>query len=297
MHTLVTSSHFQDIVETVSLKKDMMEKVKIELGNIQRTLLLPLWVRAVETRKKEPLLVDKTSVEIVEKIDFDFSAMSKDLDTVSLYGWIRRSLLIDEAIRQFIDKHPKATVVNIGCGLDTTFERIDNGTIRWYDLDMPDTIELRRKFIQENHRRQYITSSFLDFDWLSRLIIEDNILFIAAGVFYYFDESQIKDFFHKIADLFSGSEIVFDAASPIGVKMANKMVIRMSGMDKKSFLKWGVKSSKTIQSWDDRIVVLNEVTLFKNARKGHDLKTKIGLMISDIFKMQYLIHLKIKDRI
>jgi O-methyltransferase involved in polyketide biosynthesis len=273
----------------------MSEKVKIELGNIQRTLLLPLWGRAVETQKKEPLLVDKTAVEIVEKIDCDFSVMSKDLSAISLFGWIRRSLLIDETIKQFIEKHPEATIVNIGCGLDTTFERIDNGTIRWYDLDMPDTIALRRKFIQESERRQYIASSFLDYDWLKRLIIEDNILFVTAGVFYYFEEFQIKNFLHRIADLFPGSEIVFDATSPIGAKMANKMVIKNSGLDEKSFLKWGVKNSKIIEAWDNRIIVLNEVSLFKHARKGRDLKTKIGILISDIFKIQYMIHLKIKN--
>ncbi len=272
----------------------MTEKVKIELGNIQKTLLLPLWGRAEETQKKEPLLVDITAVEFVGKIDCDFSAMSKDLSPVSLYGWIRRSLLIDKVIKQFLEKHPKATIVNIGCGLDTTFERIDNGTIRWYDLDMSDTIELRRKFVRETERRKFIASSFLDFDWLNNLIIDDNILFIAAGLFYYFEESQIKDFLHKIADLFPVSEIVFDAASPIGVKMANKMVIRRSGMDEKSFLKWGIKSSSTIQSWDDRIIILSEVSLFKHAKKGHVIKTKIGLLLSDIFKMQYMIHIKIK---
>jgi O-methyltransferase involved in polyketide biosynthesis len=275
----------------------MTEKIKIELGNIQKTLLLPLWGRTVETQKKEPLLVDKTAVEIVGKIDCDFSAMSKDLSDISLYGWIRRSLLIDKTIKQFLEKHPKATIVNIGCGLDTTFERIDNGTIRWYDLDMPDTIELRRKFIQENERRQFIACSFLDYDWLNRLHIEDNVLFVAAGVFYYFEESQIRDFLHKIADLFPGSEIIFDSTSPIGVKMANKMVIKKSGLDEKSFLKWGLKSSKAIKLWDNRIIILSEVSLFKHAKKGHDLKTRIGLFMSDIFKIQNMIHLKIQDKI
>ena len=85
-------------------------------------------------------------------------------------------------------------------------------------------------------------------------------------------------------------------ASPVGVKMANIMVIKKSGMDEKFFLKLGVKSSKTIQSWDKRIIVLSEVPLFKNAKKGHNLKTKIGLLMSDIFKMQYMIHIKIKNK-
>jgi hypothetical protein len=68
-------------------------------------------------------------------------------------------------------------------------------------------------------------------------------------------------------------------------------------MDEKSFLKWGVKSSETVQSWDNRIIILSEVSLFKNAKKGHDLKTRIGLLISEIFKIQNMIHLKIKDKI
>lgn len=269
-------------------------KEKIKLGDIQKTLLLPLWGRAVESQKNEPLLVDKTAVEIIEKIDYNFGTFSKGLSIISQLGWVVRSLLIDEVVKQFIEKHPEATIVDIGCGLDTTFERIDNGTIRWYDLDLPDTIELRKKFFQENERRKFVTSSFLDPDWLSKLIIEDNILFISAGVFYYFEEGLIRSFFQKIADLFPESELVFDATSPFGVKMANKMVIKTSGMDERSFLVWGIKRSENIESWDDRIIVLSEKLFFRNIKKRLKLKTRIQLFFSDMFRIQYMIHLKIR---
>jgi O-methyltransferase involved in polyketide biosynthesis len=272
----------------------MKEKEKIELGNIQKTLLLPLWGRAIESQKKEPLLADNKAVEIIEKIDYDFDAFSEGLSQISQLGWVVRSLLIDEVVKKFIEKHPKATIVDIGCGLDTTFERIDNGTIRWYDLDLPDTIELRKKFIEENERRKFIASSFLDQAWLSNLISDDNILFISAGVFYYFEEVQIKSFFKQLADMLPGSEIVFDASSSFGIKMANKMVIKNSGMDKRSFLKWGINRSKDIELWDNRLSVLSEKLFFKNIQTRLNLKTRIQLYFSDIFRIQYLIHLKIK---
>lgn len=271
----------------------MPERIAICLGNVQRTLLLPLWGRALETQKKEPLLRDRTAVDIIDKIDFDFSTIAANLSEISQLGWIVRSLLIDRIIGRFLEKYPRATIVNIGSGLDTTFERIDNGLIRWYDLDLPDAIELRKEFIAESERRKFISASFLDDSWLDLLPIADNILFIAAGVFYYFEELQIKGFFKKIADRFPGSEIAFDASSPAGVKMANKMVIKNSGLDEKSFLKWGLKSAAEIQSWDSRIEVLAEDLFFKNVGRDMDFRTKFGTWLSDLLKMQYLVHLRI----
>jgi len=269
-------------------------KANTDLGDIQKTLLLPLWGRAVESKKREPILIDKTAIEIMEQIEYDFNAF-EGLSQISQFGWVVRSMIIDEVIRQFILKYPKATIVDIGCGLDTTFDRIDNGSIRWYDLDLPDTIELRRRFFKESERRKFISSSFLDPDWINTLIVDDNILFISAGVFYYFEKEQIKRFFERVADKFPGSEMVFDASSPFGVKMANRMVIKNSGMDERSFLTWGIKRSEDLGSWDNRIEILREMPFFKNIRKRLPYKTRIQLFFSDMFRMQYMIHLKFKE--
>jgi len=123
----------------------MDQKVRIKKGTIQETLLLPLWGRAYETRKNRPRLIDENAVEIIQKIDYDFSNIEKT-QSMSQHGWVARSLHTDKVAHEFIEKHPKASIVNIGCGLDTTFSRIDNGKIMFYELDLPDVIDLRKNF-------------------------------------------------------------------------------------------------------------------------------------------------------
>ncbi|MCE5249636.1 class I SAM-dependent methyltransferase [bacterium] len=268
----------------------MSEHIAVELGNIQITMLLPLWGRAVETMKPEPLLVDRTAADIITKIDYDFSVIARNTKELSQLAWIVRSLRMDAVIREFLRKYPKATIVNIGCGLDTTFDRIDNGSLLWYDMDLPDVIELRKKFIGETDRRKFIACSFLDRDWLNRIEVRENVLFMAAGVFYYFEEYQIREFFIKIAGSFPGSEICFDACSPYGVRVANKLVIQNSGLDEKSFLKWGIKNIKEIESWDDRIRVMHEYSYFRNLKKSLTCKNRIMGLVSDLLKIQYIVH-------
>ncbi len=271
----------------------MSEKFSIELGNVQTTLLLPLWGRAVESQKKKPLLIDKTALEIISKIDYDFSTIAENIKELSQLAWIIRSIRTDNAIKYFLEKNPKATIVNIGCGLDTTFFRIDNGKLQWIDLDLPDVIELRRKFIDDNKRMRCISSSFLDEEWFNDLSKNEPIMFLAGGVLYYFEAEQVKTFFKKISDIFPGSEICFDATSPYGVAVANKLVIQNSGLDEKSFLKWGLKSIDEITGWDNRIKVLKYEPLFEKSKKGFSLKNKITAIISDHYKIMSWVHLKL----
>ena len=60
---------------------------------------------------------------------------------------ILRNIKFERYARVFLASHPDAVVVHIGCGLDSRFERVDNGRVEWYDLDLPEVIELRRTFI------------------------------------------------------------------------------------------------------------------------------------------------------
>ncbi len=270
----------------------MPGKIEINLQNVQKTLLLPLWGRAVETQKKKPLLIDKTAVDIIEKINHDFSPLSKNISYISQLAWVARSLHIDGIVRQFLLKHPKALVVNMGCGLDTTFQQIDNGKLLWYDLDLPDVIDLRQALIPESDRSKCIACSLLDDAWMKRIKVDDGVLFLSAGVLYYFEENQMKSFFCKLADVFPGSEIAFDAASPLGVKVANEKVIKAGGMDENSILKWGIKTAKEIQCWDNRIVLIAEYPLFKNIKRNLPFKNKFGTFISDFLNIMFMVHIK-----
>lgn len=114
----------------------MNENKEISLGAVQETLLLPLWGRAEETQKNNPLLIDKVAVSIVKDIDYDFSKVNKNISVLSCLSWVARSIYFDKEINYFLDKYPDCSIVNIGCGLDTTYDRVDNGKVYWYDLDL-----------------------------------------------------------------------------------------------------------------------------------------------------------------
>jgi O-methyltransferase involved in polyketide biosynthesis len=263
------------------------------LGNVQKTLFLPLWGRAFESKKEKPLLVDQTALEIIEKVDYDFATLTQNISPLSQAAWIMRSLVIDQTVKQFLESYPHATIVNVGCGMDTTFERVDNGSLRWYDLDLPDVIELRRKFIPETERRTFIPASLLENDWLGEIKVDENVLFIVAGVLYYFEEHQVKDFFIRIANAFPGCEAIFDVSSPRGVKVANQMVIKSAGLDERSYLKWGLAAPEVIAVWDKRFKILGTHFYYRGQGSSFGLRVKLIGLFSDFLKIQYMIHLGI----
>jgi len=274
----------------------MNEKIPIGLGNVQITLLLPLWGRAAENRKRRPLLVDRKALEIIDRIDYDFTRMAARIRSISRFEWIARSIHIDRSIQEFLGRHPEATIVNVGCGLDTTFDRVDNGRLHWYDLDLPDVIELRRQFIPESGRMQCIAASFLDDGWFGRIPDKAQVMFIAAGVLYYFEESRLREMFRRIATSFPGSEFVFDAASPYGVGLANRKVIESAGFDERSFLQWGIEHASDMSAWDDRIRVVREFPMFRGLTKGLGLNDRILAFLSDRYRIMYMVHLRMRNR-
>lgn len=269
----------------------MEQKIKIKNGSIQETLLLPLWGRAYETQKNNPKLIDKKAVEIIEKIDYDFSTIEKT-QSMSQYGWVARSLHTDRLALEFIDKHPEATIVNIGCGLDTTFSRIDNGKIICYELDLPDVIALRKNFYEDSDRHISIASSFLDTEWFEKINVRDGLLFLAGGVLYYFNEEQIKEFFIKTSDHFKRCDFFFDSLSPMGMKIAKKQVLKKGGMGMSMDCGWGLKPIKSLENWDNRIKVINTIPMHKGMYKGLPFRTKMILFIPDMLGVCSMVHIR-----
>jgi O-methyltransferase involved in polyketide biosynthesis len=161
-------------------------------------------------------------------------------------------------------------------------------------LDLPDVISLRKEFINQTERRQFIATSLFEEQWLNDLHVKDGVLFIAAGVFYYFTEEMIKGFLIRLANQFPKAEVIFDVCSPFGMNVANRMAIQKSGLDEKSYLQWGLASPKLLLAWDSLFRILHNYYYFIWT-KGHIVPLRIRLigMIFDIFKIQYLLHLRI----
>ena len=199
------------------------DKVKVQLSGISQTMLGCLWGRAELSKRYSSLFYDEKAIELVEKIDYDFSTS----DDVPFHGiWFNishklnlpefglftlRARQFDEKLKTYITEHPRASIVNIGAGLDTTFYRVDNGLIHWYDLDLPAVIDVRRRLLPEPDRVTYISKSFLDPSWYKDIRhTEDGVFMLAGGVFHFFEEAQVKQFFSALADNFDGGEIVFN---------------------------------------------------------------------------------------
>lgn len=273
----------------------MEQKIKVDKGNIQETLLLPLWGRAYETQKDKPRLIDEKAVEIIDKLDYDFSAIA-ETQSMSQHGWVARSLHTDKMALEFIKKHPEATIVNLGCGLDTTFSRVDNGKIMFYELDLPDVIALRKNFYADSSRHKSIASSFLDTKWFEEIEVKDGLLFLAGGVLYYFRDEQVKEFFIKAADYFKGCDFYFDSLSPLGLKIGKKQVLKKGDMGMAMDEGWALKPVKSLEKWDKRFKVISAVSMGRGMKNGLPLKTRMIMTIPDLLGVCSMVHLRIENQ-
>lgn len=223
-------------------------KIRVDLQNVHETLLLPLWGRAEEAKMKEPVLKDRRAEELVSRLDYDFSKFRSQLRQFQILALAIRAREFDSIIRDFIQQHPHATIVNIGAGLDTTFSRVNNGRIRWYDLDVPEVIRLRGELMPESREEAVIPKSMFDESFLDDIAQPpDGILFLAGGVLMYFEEQKVREFLAMIGRRFPGAEIVFDSIAPEGIRLASRMVKR-SGIEGAE-MKWGVRSTAELERW------------------------------------------------
>lgn len=131
-------------------KENTASKERVDLTGVPETMLQTLYARAAYSKKQDPRFYDVKSLEIASWINYDFSAAEKD--TAMSSGVLARTVLLDRMVKDFIQAHPNCTIYNIAAGMDTRFWRVDNGIIHWIDVDLPETIAVRKKFLAENDR-------------------------------------------------------------------------------------------------------------------------------------------------
>jgi len=241
----------------------------ITLNAVEETLFIPLWCRAQVSMKYPSLLHDPKAVDLVEAIDYDFSVIDKRLSPEFRLTSVARARQCDHAIQVYIADHPRASVINLGAGLDTTFYRVDNGTIQWYDLDLPNVIAVRKQLIPETNRTHFIAKSLLDMSWCDDLVDIDNGVFaVASGVLGYLDEAQVKIFFSALADRLPGAEMVFSAYSQQEVSLINKSLQRLGMI--RAAMKWALEDANDLTRWDNRITIIDQFSFFRDIPIPHD---------------------------
>ncbi|HKJ78124.1 MAG TPA: class I SAM-dependent methyltransferase [Prolixibacteraceae bacterium] len=228
-----------------------------KIGQVAQTAFLTLQCHALDARSNHPILNDVESTEILEALkektglsDFGSSRIKKSLiNHIAL-----RARQYDLFAKCFIEKFPDAAVVNIGCGLDNRFKRIDNGKIHFYDLDFPDIISIKEKIIPPTSRYRQFAQSVFDFEWIKE-IDREHVFLLAEGVFMYCEPTDVKNLFHELHKRFSNPEIVFEVFNSKwltgwrGKMMAFRMKKELK-LGEETVFKFGIADSDEIESWD-----------------------------------------------
>ena len=234
-------------------------RYKIEKNTVHETLIIPLYAGKVCTELYPNLYRDETAVRLINEIDYDFSVAEKNSRSLmqrfgSLEVAMRQNDLAWEVL-DYLKTHPKAAVVNLGCGLDSSGRSCDNGSCKIYNLDFPDVIAVRNELLPAGEREKNIPCDLNDTEWFEKIDASGGAIFFASGVFYYFLTEQVKALVQAMADTFPSGVLVFDAANRIAVKMIAKTWLK-SAKIKDVGAYFAVSDAKDeLSLWDSRLKV------------------------------------------
>ena len=235
----------------------MERKMKVKLEGVQETLLIPLVLRAMETQSENSRIIDKNAVDIVNKIDYDFSKFKK---RGSYQGVIARTLILDRETQHFIDTYENCICISVGCGLDTRYQRIRHKKVTWYNLDFPNVIDLRRKLLYEDKNVKFIKKSALDISWTDEVEEKDRpTLIILEGILMYFDEVEVMQLFSMLRNHFPECTILAEIMHPF---IAGKSKYHDTVKSTSAVFKWGIETGKQMEKMCEGIQFIKEWNLF-----------------------------------
>jgi O-methyltransferase involved in polyketide biosynthesis len=231
---------------------------KVHLTGEKATMLATLYGRALDAEAPGSILHDTMAVEAVKQIDFDFAKAGLrrgDHGAVALRG-----RHFDGWTREFLAAHPDVTVLHLGCGLDTRVYRLDPGPgVRWFDVDYPEVIDLRRQLYPPRAGYEMIGSSVTDLSWLARVPGDLPVLVVAEGLVPYLREEEGKELFRGIVHRFPGGQLIFDALSRRGIKISKyNKVVRAAG----ATVSWGVDGCADLEAIDPRLRCVTSLSTF-----------------------------------
>lgn len=234
-------------------------KYKIEKNTVQETLMIPLYARKMCSELYPNRYRDETALRLTSEVDYDFSALEKKSGSLmQRFGFLEVAMRQNDLafeVRDYLKSHPNAAVVNLGCGLDDTGRRCDNGRCKIYNLDFPDVIRVRNELLPAGAREQNIPCNLNDPAWFDQIDASGGAVFFAAGVFYYFLREQVKTLVKGMADVFPGGMLVFDAANQKAVKLMLKTWIKHAEI-KNVGAYFAVSDAKSeLSAWDSRLRV------------------------------------------
>lgn len=218
-----------------------MDLERVEFSGAPETMLATLYLRAVDSRSPDPILGDDEADDVVRRLDYDFGRMrTRDAPSVAI-----RAKKIDGWVREFLADNPAATVVHLGCGLDSRGTRVaPPETVQWYDVDLPEVIALRRRVLPERNNHHTIAAEATQPDLFDEIPTDRPVLVVAEGLTMYLSEVDGYGLLRRIVEHFSQGMLVLDVFSRLGIKVSNRFnryVVRAG-----AHLHWGVDDPRQL---------------------------------------------------
>ncbi|HQC54827.1 MAG TPA: class I SAM-dependent methyltransferase [Clostridia bacterium] len=237
------------------------EKIHIEKNSVQETLIVPLYGRKMCSEKFPELYTDIYAKKLCERLDYDFSELEKkNKSFIYEFGALEaamRQLDMMWEINKYLEKNPKATIVNLGCGLDETGKACDNGLCNIVNIDFPDIIDVRKQLTFEQERERNIASDLRDYSWMEEIDGSNGVIFFAAGVFHYFKMHEVKSLVLELSRRFKGGTLVFDSVGKLGLKLTMLMTLKNMGITNVDGLFY-IKNPKKDLNWSNNIKVTSK---------------------------------------
>lgn len=245
---------------------------KLHLGDVQETALIPLVIRANETKREKARICDLKAVEIINSLAADTAKLDQFF---SHEGVVARTILFDETVKKLVQKYPDAVCINIGCGLDDRFTRVDNGKIQWFNVDLPDSIVMRKKFFRETDREHMLAADILRADWTESIPSGRIVIVIAEGLLMYFSKEQVKTVLNSITNSFDRGFLLAELMHP---KMMNE---KKHDTVKNTNAKfgWGTVTGRELLFLDAKLTLMNECSFWEEMKK-YSLIGKIGSIVA-----------------
>lgn len=243
----------------------MKEQIKFR-NVVAETLLIPLSMRARESRRKDAILNDPLAVKLTESIDYDYSKFGRA--PMSALGCVIRSSVYDRKVQEFIRSRRNPVVVNVGCGLDTRFQRIaDRGRAVFYELDLPEVIDIRERLIPAPEGDTYLRGSVLETGWMDSLLEKHpggGFIFTLEGVAMYFREEQVREILRNLAERFPHGIICVDFCGP---KLANSKLKPDSMNNSAAEIRCGIDDGRIVEQWVPQLKLARQWLYMDFARR------------------------------
>jgi O-methyltransferase involved in polyketide biosynthesis len=219
-----------------------MSMAGVRFTEDQSTNLATLYGRALDARAAQPVLGDQAALEAVRQIDYDFGKFK--IGKSEAFAIAARGKVFDAAVREFVSRHGDCTVVHLGVGMDSRVFRVDPpASVRWFDVDFPDVIDLRRRVYPARANTTLVGASADELDWIDGVPGDRPVFVVAEGLTMYLTPAAGHALFRRVVEHFAGGEVFVDAYSTMGIKwQKTNAIVRRA----KATLRWGIDDANEL---------------------------------------------------